>query len=393
VKSPNPAFAEVDVPLVSTFMLSTKAGKEAYFEPVIEGDGYRFTVKVGKPKNTGAAKNGTKLPGGSNFRCLLSDVPISADYIMAQGKAGRIGTRLLAVVAQGQRGRVYLPPTSDIEAAAREAEPEWKPDVEFFQQALGFRIGNYGMTRWSDIFSPRQLVALTTMCDLVQSARERVVSDSLEAGLPDDIEISAGVQNGARYYAAAISIFLAFAIDKHALYGNSLVPWYRQEDRPSMLFSQQVLSMVWDYVEVNPFSTIGGSLEKSLHIVAGALDGLPKAALPAEVTQVSATDRTDGCVAVISTDPPYYDIASSSRPSLICRLIKTLIDMRFSCLKVVGKCSVTGGPRALQGRLFFSKHSPSPLQGPNLGCCLSPSTPAPAATIGHPAQHRSLLSD
>ena len=372
VKSPNPAFAEVDVPLVSTFMLSTKAGKEAYFEPVIEGDGYRFTVKVGKPKNTGAAKNGTKLPGGSNFRCLLSDVPISADYIMAQGKAGRIGTRLLAVVAQGQRGRVYLPPTSDIEAAAREAEPEWKPDVEFFQQALGFRIGNYGMTRWSDIFSPRQLVALTTMCDLVQSARERVVSDSLEAGLPDDIEISAGVQNGARYYADAISIFLAFAIDKHALYGNSLVPWYRQEDRPSMLFSQQVLSMVWDYVEVNPFSTIGGSLEKSLHIVAGALDGLPKAALPAEVTQVSATDRTDGCVAVISTDPPYYDNVGYADLSdffyvWLRRALKTQIPTLFATVTVpkaeelVATPGRHGGKR--QAETFFLGGITNALQG------------------------------
>ena len=64
VKSPNPAFAQVDVPLASTFMLSTKAGKEAYVEPVIEGGGYRFTVKVGKPKDAEAAKNGTKLARG-----------------------------------------------------------------------------------------------------------------------------------------------------------------------------------------------------------------------------------------------------------------------------------------------------------------------------------------
>ena len=86
VKSPNPAFAQVDVPLASTFMLSTKPGKEAYVEPVIEGGGYRFTVKVGKPKDAEAAKNGTKLARGANFRCLMSGTPIAGDYINGRGQ-------------------------------------------------------------------------------------------------------------------------------------------------------------------------------------------------------------------------------------------------------------------------------------------------------------------
>ena len=85
VKSPNPAFAQVDVPLASTFMLSTKAGKEAYVEPVIEDGGYRFTVKVGKPKDAEAAKNGTKLSRGANFQCLMSGTPIAGDYITVRG--------------------------------------------------------------------------------------------------------------------------------------------------------------------------------------------------------------------------------------------------------------------------------------------------------------------
>ena len=111
VKSPNPAFAQVDVPLASTFMLSTKAGKEAYVEPVIENGGYRFTVKVGKPKDAEAAKNGTKLARGANFQCLMSGTPIAGDYIEGEGKAGRMGARLMAIVAEGERGRVYLAPT------------------------------------------------------------------------------------------------------------------------------------------------------------------------------------------------------------------------------------------------------------------------------------------
>ena len=108
VKSPNPAFSHVDVPLASTFMLSTKPGKEAYVEPVIEEDGYRFAVKVGKPKDAEGAKNGTKLARGANFVCLMSDAPIPGDYIKAEGKAGRMSARLMAIVAEGDRGRVYL---------------------------------------------------------------------------------------------------------------------------------------------------------------------------------------------------------------------------------------------------------------------------------------------
>ena len=122
VKSPNPAFAKVDVPLASTFMLSTKAGKEAYVEPVIEDGGYRFTVKVGKPKDAEAAKNGTKL--GARRELPVSDVGC-ADHgrlHRGEGKAGRMGARLMAIVAEGERGRVYLAPTPEMEAAAREGE-------------------------------------------------------------------------------------------------------------------------------------------------------------------------------------------------------------------------------------------------------------------------------
>src|SRR5581483_9521072 len=129
VKSPNPAYAHVDVPLASTFMLSTKSGKEAYVEPVIEKGGYRFTVKVGRPKDAEAAKNGTKLARGANFRCLMSGTPIAPDYIKAEGRAGRMGARLMAIVAEGDRGRVYLAPTPAHEAAARKAKPEWKPET------------------------------------------------------------------------------------------------------------------------------------------------------------------------------------------------------------------------------------------------------------------------
>ncbi len=181
VKSPNPAFSHVEVPLVTTFLLSSKEGKEAYVEPVIEGDGYRFTMKMGTP--TEDAENGTKANGrGANFLCLLSGSPIGGDYIKAEGQAGRMGARLMAIVAEGQRGRIYLAPAEEQEMVALKVQPAWKPDVEFFQQALGFRVGNYGMSKWSDLFTNRQLVALTTFSDLVQEAIAKCRADYLDRG-------------------------------------------------------------------------------------------------------------------------------------------------------------------------------------------------------------------
>lgn len=162
VKSPNPAFADVDVPLVSTFMLSTKAGKETYVDPVIEGHGYRFIVRVGKPADGAGAKMGTKLSQGS-FRCLMSNAPFRYAYIDDEANAGRMGARLIAMVASGQRERVYLSPTPEMEAIALTAQPTWKPDVAsrgtWASNAQGLR---YGFRTFGDYFTPRQLVALTT---------------------------------------------------------------------------------------------------------------------------------------------------------------------------------------------------------------------------------------
>ena len=188
VKSPNPAFADVEVPLASTFMLSTKKGKEAYVEPVIEGRGYRFAVKVGAPPDAEAAKAGTKLARGANFRCVMSGTPIAGDYVKAEGQAKRMGARLMAVVAEGDRGRVYLAPTAEQEEAARKADPQWQPEQSLPDDPRNFWTVLYGLKTYSDLFTPRQLIALTTFSDLVGEAAERVRRDARAAGLRDDGE-------------------------------------------------------------------------------------------------------------------------------------------------------------------------------------------------------------
>ena len=167
VKSPNPAFPDVDVPLTSTFMLSTKQGKEAYVEPVIEGRSYRFSVRIGAPPDLDGAKAGTKLSRGANFRCLMSGSPISCDCVKAQGQAKRMGARLMAVVAEGNRGRIYLVPTRAHEETARIAIPDWRPDGDVPARLTGGTCVPYGLSKWGDLFTSRQLVAITTFSDLV----------------------------------------------------------------------------------------------------------------------------------------------------------------------------------------------------------------------------------
>jgi putative DNA methylase len=178
VRSPNPAFAHVEVPLVTTFILSSKPGHEAYVEPVVEEDTYHFTVRVGTPPEW--AKHGTQLARGANFRCLLSGMPIAGTYIKAEGQAGRMGARMRAIVAEGPRGRVYLPPTAEHEMIARSAQPTWKPDLPMNRETPDLVSGRgYGFFTWADLFTPRQLVALTTFADLVGEAMEQVKSDYL----------------------------------------------------------------------------------------------------------------------------------------------------------------------------------------------------------------------
>ncbi|ODS52399.1 MAG: hypothetical protein ABS36_17610 [Acidobacteria bacterium SCN 69-37] len=305
VKSPNPAFATVDVPLVSTFALSTRAGKEAYVEPVIEKGHYRFTVKTGTPP--AAATNGTKASGrGADFLCVMSGVPISGDYIKAEGRAGRMGARLLAIVAEGDRGRVYLAPTDDHEAIARDAKPEWKPEVEFFAQALGFRVANYGMTKWSDLFTNRQLVALTTFAGLTSDTREQALRDAISAGMTDDGKSLKDGGQGPLAYADAIAVYLAISVDKAADYWSTVCTWHSSKELIRNTFGRQAIPITWDYVETSVFSDSTGNVSSGIEWARKALQMLP-AAGGAFALQGDAQTQTISTDKVVSTDPPYYD--------------------------------------------------------------------------------------
>ncbi len=310
VKSPNPAFANVDVPLASTFMLSTKAGREAYVEPVIEDGGYRFTVKVGKPRDAEAAKRGTKLSRGANFHCLMSGAVINDEYIKAESMAGRMGERLMAIVCEGDRGRVYLPPIPEHEAIARQAKPEWKPEQEMNRNTYDLVSGRgYGFFIWADLFTPRQLVALTTFSDLVGEAMEKAREDALAAGMPDDPAPLREGGTGATAYAEAVGVYLGFALSKVADRGSSLGRWDPTPTQSGIIntFSRQAIPMTWDFAESNPLGDASGNYRSATDLVAKAILAASILTVSGYATQDDAAAQSVSIDKLISTDPPYYD--------------------------------------------------------------------------------------
>lgn len=309
LKSPNPAFAAVDVPLASTFVLSNKTGSEAYVEPVIENGGYRFTVKIGASPGIEKAKSGTSSGKRAAFKCVMSGTPIPYDYIRSEGKASRLGARLMAVVAEGDRGRVYLSPTEAMEAVARRAQPTWKPDCEMPKKHRNFQAPVYGMENLGDIFSARQLVALNTFSDLVLEASERAKRDAVVAGQIDDrMSLDAGGSR-ATAYAEAIATILALAVDKAADYWSTICFWHNGAAHQKIVntFGRQAIPMSWDFAEANPFSTSSGHFLRFVSLISEVLDFAVPARPLGRAEQQDAALTPSVQYPVVSTDPPYFD--------------------------------------------------------------------------------------
>jgi putative DNA methylase len=304
VKSPNPAFSHVDVPLASSFILSSKAGKGAYVQPVIEGDRYRFTVVLGAPPPD--AHKGTNFSRGS-FACLLSGTPISYAYIDEEANANRMGDRLMAIVAQGVRGRVYLPPTEDAEAIALNAKPDWKPETPcrgtFASNAQG---RTYGLKVFGDYFTSRQLVALTTFSDLVNAARDCIRKDATAAGVADDGQGLDAGGIGATAYAEAISLYLSFAVNRCTDFVSSLCGWSPSNQKVMHLFGKQGIPMAWGFAEANILAETVGGFAPAFEYIADCIEKLsPMAA--GFAAQADAQTQTISRLKIISTDPPYYN--------------------------------------------------------------------------------------
>jgi putative DNA methylase len=307
VKCPNPT-CECQMPLVRSFELSTKKGKRVCVKPVIDHAQspplIKFEIKTGDRK----AQEGTV--GRQGATCIACDTPVTLDYIRDEGKVHRMSVKLMAIVAEGDRGRIYLPSTKIHEEIAAQAQPSWKPEVDLPKKALGFRVQAYGMTQWADLFTERQLVALTTLSDLISKVQTKIQKDAVAAGMADDDKPLNNHGIGAKAYAEAIVTYLAFAIDKLADYSSTICSWNLGREGLRNTFARQAIPMTWDFAESNPLSSSTGNYLSAVEWIVTVLQNLPN--LNTNLGYVNQKDATthlnqDRQPLVFTTDPPYYD--------------------------------------------------------------------------------------
>lgn len=312
VASPNPAARGKHVPLLSSFMLSTKPRNMSWLEPQLDAsapDGWRMCVKAGTlpPERLGPARLGTKAGKGQDFRCLLTNTPIPRSYIQSEGKAGRLRRRLVAVVAEGTRGKLYADAPSNHElAAACESDTIQEARDTFLAGSLPTRAEitggvctAYGLRTWGHLFSDRQLTTLLAISDLIREVSPQVRSDALASGHSSDLAAS---------YAATISTYLAFALDRCTDFNNSLCRWNSSNEKIMNLFGRQALPMVFDYGEANLLGDSVGGWTTCSEYVADCITTLGVGSVRGVATQLDAsTDISEAPGLMVSTDPPYYN--------------------------------------------------------------------------------------
>ena len=282
VMCPNPACG-VRMPLVRSFALSTKQGKEWYAQPIVEGRSVRFQVRQGKDDLGGTVSR-------RGARCVSCGSAVPFNHVRAEGQAGRMGVQLMSIVAEGERARVYLSPDEAHCTVANSAQSSWAPDATLPHNPRDFKTPNYGLRTFADLFTQRQLVALTAFSDLVGEAHERVLADS-----------------GDELYAGAVTTLLGISAGKLAAFHNTLARWRPGEGKSAPAFGRQALPMVWDYAEVNVFAGAGGDWLGVVGGTAAVLGGLPEVAQGIS-RQLDATQAVDGVARMlVCTDPPYYD--------------------------------------------------------------------------------------
>lgn len=303
VASPDPSWTG-KVPLVSSWVLAKKPGQpKVWIEPEVDHDDQTITYQIrtgGEPKSEGTCS-------GGNGTCLATGAAITSSYIKAEGKAGRMGTQLLAVVVDGESGRAYRQPTEADYLAAAEANPPWEPVGNLPEKGLGFRVQAYGLDRWAQLFTPRQLTTLATYTDLVSEARSKVLEDATQRGMPQDGVALRDGGHGANAYADAVATYLALGVSRLTDMCNSLCRWESSRTQVRNLFGRQAISMIWDFAENNVFNDAGGDFKTSLASVVRALERLPATGFGETVQRDARARVRELPDAVISTDPPYYD--------------------------------------------------------------------------------------
>lgn len=281
---PNPACG-VLMPLSPTFQISTRTGNQHWTRPIVDRDVKRVSFIVQSHDN-GVPDNGARQEDG--FTCVACGGPVTQDYVREQGRIAQMSQQMTAVVAEGQRKRLFLSPTDEHILAASSARPKWRPVGKLPERALGFRVQRYGFTDWHQFFTDRQLLAHTTFAELLTEVRNTVTD------------------NGGADYANALCTYLAFAIDK-VLDGNCKFTRWQYAGSVAGMFSSPRISMLWDFAETNPFSNSTKNWVGQVELVAKAVEALPTGSSGSTVNQADASTTIHAHNGiVIVTDPPYY---------------------------------------------------------------------------------------
>ena len=302
VKCPNPACG-CEMPLASSFVLSKKKGKEAWVKPIPDGKRVRFEVQSGKcPKEYESYKTGR----GATLKCPCCGEVTLDEYVKQEGKNNRIGSQLMAIAAEGKRGRIYCSPNEEHILTAQVEKPQDGPAGMLPGNPRWFSPPAFGMDHYEDLFTPRQLTALTTFSALVAEAQLKAEADAVAAGMADDHLPLRNGGHGARAYGEAVGVYLAFILDKMTDYHSSICSWNPPREGVRNTFGRQAIPMVWDYAEANPFSNSSGCFDNMLEWVKKCILEFP-ASQTAEVGQFDAQRDCGLRDIMVSTDPPYYD--------------------------------------------------------------------------------------
>jgi putative DNA methylase len=304
VECPNPACCN-EMPLISSLILSAKPGRKKYIKPTIHPGSIRFTVTDDPPKGHIDPEKGFKRGTSGIFECAFCGTVTTRDYVASQAIEHGLGVVQTAIVAEDDRGRTYLDASF---GPVPESMPEADTtalDVELSPNPRETWCRNFGLNTVKDLFTPRQIVALTTFSDLVLEARESVLRDALVAGLPTDGKPLATGGTGAEAYADAVAVYLGLAVSRTTNTINALAVWSQSREQSVNLFSRSVIPMTWDFAEVSPFGRAAGDFGATTtsiaKMISAALDR------PAWVSQANAQKQNISRSKVISTDPPYYD--------------------------------------------------------------------------------------
>ncbi len=306
VASPDPAMGGAHVPLIASYWLCKKPGKRVWVEPVVNGPvrSWRFEVHSGIPESEDPIDAGTKT-GRGTFRCLLTGAPLTTKYLHEQGQSGSIGARLVAIVAEGPRSRVYLSPTQAQEDIVSQARPSWVPATELGTNTRHLTPVAYGYTTHASLFTPRQLVALDTLSSLVSEAREKVLADARAAGREEGRRLKDG-GTGAVAYADAVAVGLGLAVSRRHDRWTAFSIWHTIRENLESLIRLSAVPMTWEFAEGNPFSESTGNFYDGVELTARAIEPLGQGT-PGRAEQGDARALPTDGAAVVTTDPPYFD--------------------------------------------------------------------------------------